>query len=312
MAVAVIGVELVLAATVWRRRTWFIAAPLGIAFHASIVLTGLEIGLFAYLMVALYSLVIPEQIVAWIGGSAAHEPGRRSSDGAGRAEGGLSRWLETRVPRTRWTALITALVAALGIAMVVDLPHARLVASLGGIAVLVAALVGQLRGRAPALALAIAHVVAISLWLAVDTASDVSSSYYKFWGGSQRRLGHLDIAEQAYRGMIDVAPRDASGHFQLGRLLLPVPLRGEPDPARTEEGLAELHAAQRLDPSHARPWIHEARWLLQQGQRAQALDRAREAVAAEPSSQDARALLESVLGSRPPTRPQNSDDQDSP
>jgi len=59
----VILVELTLAATIWVKRTWWIAAPLGIALHAGILATSLEIGLFAWLMLGLYEVDVGTEVI---------------------------------------------------------------------------------------------------------------------------------------------------------------------------------------------------------------------------------------------------------
>src|SRR6185503_13554204 len=50
-SIIVIVTELVLAATIWNRRLWVVALPLGVAMHVGIAFTSLEIGLFSWLMV---------------------------------------------------------------------------------------------------------------------------------------------------------------------------------------------------------------------------------------------------------------------
>ena len=62
----VVLVELALASTIWIRPAWRVAAPLGLMLHVGIVFSGLEIGLFAWLMVGIYVLVIPDGIWVWL------------------------------------------------------------------------------------------------------------------------------------------------------------------------------------------------------------------------------------------------------
>ncbi|HEY6034657.1 MAG TPA: HTTM domain-containing protein, partial [Kofleriaceae bacterium] len=61
VAILVPITELVLVA-VWMRPAWPYLAPLGILFHLGIVWTGLEIGLFAWLMIGLYLFVVPDRV----------------------------------------------------------------------------------------------------------------------------------------------------------------------------------------------------------------------------------------------------------
>ncbi len=295
-AIGVIGVELALAATVWMKRTWFIAAPLGILFHGSILLTGLEIGLFAYLMVAIYIVVIPDRI--WV--ALAQTALVRDIRG----------WLGKLHDRQRSIDVGIAIAVGVGLALLTRLPHALTIAVIASAVPLALVLRAHRRREEASSAIGVAHVVAIALWLVVDRASSVTVDYYKFWGGSQRRLwggspdraAHRDTAERAYRALIDVMPTEGTGHFQLGRLLITT--------ARSEEGLAELHEAQRLDPANARPSIEEARWLAGKGQRSEAIAKAKEAVFADPSNQEARSLLDSLSGSRPAPKSGTDDDSD--
>jgi len=160
------------------------------------------------------------------------------------------------------------------------------------------------RGTRPALAVGIAHILALGLWLFVDRATSVTADYYRFWGGSQRRLGSSEVAEYAYRRFTAVAPDEEAGHFQLGRLLVK---RGA-----IEEGLAELREAQRLEPAIARAFVEEARVLQQQGKTAEAIEKAKQATYADPSHAFARALLDSLTGNKPTPKPSDKPDADDP
>lgn len=234
MSHVVVVVELVLAVAVWNPRAWLVAAPLGILFHLGIVFTGLEIGLFAWLMIGFYTLLLPDRLWIWLGSQLT--PLGRSR----------------RIPPL--AAPFCAL-GALGLAFVTRTHHALAVACA---VVAVTFAIAVARGGMEAVGRAgVACVVAIGLWFFVDRTSTVTFDYYKFWGGSARRLGDLEAAERAYRGMVDVAPNDAVGHYQLGRLLL----------ARGDEldGMAELHDAQRLDPKDRRAFDEEATYLKAHG-----------------------------------------------
>ena len=71
VAKLVLVAELVLAIAVWWRPAWPVALAAGIGLHAGVELIGLDIGLFSYLMFAVYLLVIPDRaylaLAAWIG-----------------------------------------------------------------------------------------------------------------------------------------------------------------------------------------------------------------------------------------------------
>ena len=274
-SVLVIVVELVLAATVWARPAWKIAAPLGLVFHLGIVFTGLEIGLFAFLMLGIYVLVIPDSV--WI--AIAARPADR-----------MRAWL-ARPSTLAWAA---GTLAAAGLALLVELEDAFVVAlALSAVPLVIAVHAMLRRRRAAALAVGVAHVFAIGLWLAVDRTTSITEDYYRYWGGSQRRIGTPAEAERAYRRLTEVAPESEVGHYHLGRLLL---ARGAAD-----EGLRHLREAQRLEPAYARAFVEEARWLHAQGRTAEAIEKAKQATFADPSHAEARALLDSLVTNKPLT-----------
>ena len=266
-AVSVIFVELTLAATVWIPRAWPLAAPLGIAFHAGILLSTLEIGLFAWLMLGIYVLVVPDRIWVWI---AEH----------------------VRVPRPRlpagplrWIVVVVALAGTIVLAAIARFDHALVVACVLATATIAAAIARPARMPAAAIAMLLALVT----WTGVDRLSIVATDYYKFWGGTSRRLGEREDAERAYRGLIAIDPAQANAQYQLGRLLL--------DKTGSEqEGLDHLHVAQELEPNRARPFTAEARWLAMHGRRSEALAKARQALSVEPADPEARALFTALGG----------------
>jgi len=279
----VILVELSLAALVWQPRFAFIAAPLGLAFHAGILFSGLEIGLFAWLMLAVYLFVIPDRVYIALATRLA---------GAHKAFGVVAAWFDGALGWVMWLA---GIVLGLVFAMLARFEYAGRV----GVVLLVVTIAGTVYSivRAPGArrmtAIGLAHLAAFTLWLATDRAGTVAIDYYRFWGGTSRRLGDLAAAERAYRELDAVAPDEPAGHFQLGRLLL-----GE---GKSDEALAELHEAQRLSPGDARPFTVEARWLAGHGKSAEALAKAKDATYADPNDKDARDLLDSLSrGATPP------------
>lgn len=269
-AMLVIVTELVLAATIWSRATWKVAAPLGLAFHLGIVLTGLEIGLFAFLMLGFYTLVLSDQL--WARVAVTFE--------------GLARVMA----RASWAVFGVCLGLGVAIAMLVRIEDARVV---GICAALVPIVVALLVAKKPVIGIGVAHVLALGLWLLADRATDVTEDYYRYWGGSQRRIGTPAEAERAYRRLVEIAPDKEPGHYQLGKLLIQ---RGA-----IEEGMAELHEAQRLEPAIARSFVEEARALVKQGKLPEAIEKAKQATFADPSHAQARALLDSLTKTAKPT-----------
>jgi hypothetical protein len=280
----VVVVELALAALVWQPRFWMIAAPLGIAFHAGILFSGLEIGLFAWLMIATYLFVVPDRV--WVALATTRPLTTLRS-----AFAIVSGWFDGAAG---WFIWILGATLGTAFAMFARFEYAGRV----GIVALVVMIAGSGYAivRAPQArrltAIGMAHLAAMTLWFATDRASTVAIDYYRFWGGTSRRLGDLATAERAYRELIAAAPDEPAGHFQLGRMLL---TQQKPD-----EALAELHEAQRLSPGDARPFVVEARWLAAHGRVAQAVDKARDATVADPNDKDARDLLDSLTRGGPP------------
>jgi hypothetical protein len=291
-AKVVILVELTIAATIWHRRGWWIAAPLGLALHLGIAKTDLEIGLFSWLMIALYALVIPDRVWLWLadgpvlvrirlGGAEIRLPIRALRRAAGKLR-------ELTRGSLRFAVWIVGAAAGAVLAMMSRFADGPAV----GLALVIVLLIGTVYAvwkRSTSIAwLACAHLLAFGLWTAVDRTTTTASDYYRFWGGSARRLGDAKTAEDAYRQMTEVAPDEPQGFYQLGRLLL---ARGAGD-----DGLAALHRAQDLEPLRARSYVAEARWLAAHGKRDEAIGKAREATIVEPGDAEAKALLDSLLG----------------
>lgn len=236
---------------VWWRRLWPYLAPLGVLFHLGIIWSGLEIGLFAWLMIGLYAFVIPDRIY--------------------RAFPALP-----RLPARRWMVPASA-VLGIVLALFCRFPGAL------GLAIALTVVMIALSFRHP---VALAHVLALGLWLFVDRTSSVTRDYYKFWGGTARRFKDPAAAETAYRRLTEITPDDATAHYYLGKLLL-----DRDDPT----GLDELHAAERLDTRTGRAYILEAGWLVRHDRLTEAIEAARKAAQANPNDADARDLYHQLL-----------------
>jgi hypothetical protein len=265
----VVLAECTLAATVWHRRGWLVALPLGVLFHAGILFTDLDIGLFAQLMIAVYLLVVPDELFVAI----------RAPE----------------LPVLPVLARYLVVVPAVVLGAVARFDHAipvTIVLAVAALAITATPLAHRDRAGAALLA-------AMLLWTGVDRLTSVSIDYYRLWGGSARRLGHLDDAEQAYRTWVALEPNRGEPRWKLGRVLL------EHD--NPTDGLVELHIARDLDPHLARAWLDEARWLDGKGRHREALEVARAGLAAEPGSSEARALVDSLSGNAHPSRPAQDD-----
>jgi hypothetical protein len=265
-AIAIVVVEMFLAFAIWIPRLWPFALLAGVALHAGIATTNLEIGLFSWLMIAFYVLIIPERWFVF-----------------------FASWIPRGLPTKPWKpALALAVVAVLLPLLRVDIDGVAIGAVLG-VAIVIA---DQLLDRRRRFALSGPLAVAVTgAAIAVVTPIDrIPNDYYKFWGGSTRRLVGDARAIPIYERMIDVVPDDPQGHYMLGKLLLPT------DP---ERGLRELRTAQKLEPKKPRAFLEEAHHLSSIGDKVRALERAKAALAADPTSDEAAALVVELERSQP-------------
>jgi tetratricopeptide (TPR) repeat protein len=283
----IVGIEVSLAATVWWRRAWPLAATLGIGLHLAIILTGLELGLFPWLMLALYILILPDGVVLAL---------------LGWTRGGWRRVIADKLAGSgRWFVLVAAVVLGDALAAASQLEHALAVASTLVIVPITVVVGRAAGGRLPRVAwVGFAHLLALGTWVAVARAGHVAVDYHRRWGDDARRLGDAASAERAYGKLIELDPEEPAGHYQLGRLLL---ARGE-----AARGLAELREAQRLEPARARAYVEEARYLAGHGEAAAALAKAREATWAEDTSVEARALRDALTAGAAAPKPTGGGD----
>jgi hypothetical protein len=267
----VVATEAFLAVAIHIRRLMPLACLGGIAFHLIIQFSGFKIGLFSYFMVGVYLLCIPEYCLTW------------------------TKKLAPLWDRVRNTSLP---VWAMGIAVVVGcgsllfLPFAQRWAIIALSAIAATALIVSCkrRGRGT-LVPTIAHVGACLVLLLFTQATDVTKDYYRFWGGTSRRLGPPEDAVRAYEQLTRLHPDYAPGHMRLGLLLR------DSDP---ERALPILREAQRLDPKERRSFVGEAEIHHKAKRGAEALAAAEAALEIAPGDTDATRIAKhwrSKLGS---------------
>lgn len=248
----VIVSELALAITIWRAQTWRWALLLGIGLHFMIALSGLEIGVFAYLMLAIYLLVVPESIaqpaIAFVRNRI---PARLASRMAAAFNEGH-----------RPTAAALSLVALLLLFVIRPPLRNPLVMAFAAVPMILTVRWQLESARRFTTRAALAAALAMLTFVVVDRAAAVAIDYYRYWGGSARRLGKPAEAEAAYRGLLAIEPRLELGHYQLGRLLVK---RGA-----VEDGLAHLRLAEQLEPRRARALDEIARVLAASGRQEEA------------------------------------------
>ncbi len=272
--------EFTLAAAVWHRRGWWVALPIGVALHAGILWSGLEIGLFAELMLGIYLMLVPDRIFIW----AALKLQRVSA---------ALRFAIGSTALTFGLALV-ACVLALVFAALSRLPHAVIVAVAG--AAVVTIMNGwqhRRQGRITVVAL-LSPALATLFWLSVDRSTDTVYDYYRFWAGSESRIGDITRAKALYRNVTVLFDQQENGFYQLAKLQI---ASGNPD--EQQQALDHLHRAQQLAPRRARAFVAEAKLLNTQGKFSEALAKAQAGAAAEPTSVDALTLVRQLQQAQP-------------
>lgn len=278
VAVIVLTAELALAATIWLRRLWWLALPLGVGLHLGIELVGLEIGLFSYLMLALYLLVVPDGVY--------HAIDRATRGPIARLTAAWRPWLIGGL-----VAVIAAVVGFVGVPLPLTIP---LIAAIAIVLVVMAdAWVDGDRGRAgrALTALAIAVAAPVVLTHATDTVLD----HHRYRAGAARRLGDDRGARAGYQGMLAIEPSSEYAHYYLGGL--------EAAAGKLDLALAHYHRAQRSAPLVARSFVAEARLVAAKGDLAGAQALARDALAADPTDADALELDRSLSTMTPAEAP---------
>ncbi len=262
VATLVVITEVSLAATVWLRRAWWFALPLGVGLHLGIELVGLEIGLFSYLVLATYLLILPDDLF--------HALDRATRGAVARL----------RAPGTPWPIAggLAALAAAVGF-LIIPLPLALALVAAGAAvaAVVVVALRRGERGQAGRALAALA--VAASLPIVLAYRTDTVVDHYRYRAGAARRLGDDGAAREAYRGMLKLDPSSEYAHYYLGLL--------EAKAGHRDAAFAHYHRAERAAPRMARAFVAEARLVSAKGDLAGAQALARDALAADPTDPEA-------------------------
>jgi HTTM domain len=262
-ACTVLALEAFLSVAVWCRRLWPVAFPLGIAFHAGIAMSNLQIGLFSYVMFGLWLLAVPDRWVEAAAGAIA---------GAVRGVRRLGASATDHAGRRPWSLVAVALAPAAIAWLFSTLPFDRTteVGVVVGIAVATIAVAARFveSPRAAGRTLGVGLVAAAAL-AGLGRTTSTAVEYYRYWAGDARVRGHDDVALDLYRRVLELEPDDATSHYRLGRIELRA---GHEDLARDH-----LRAAERLRPGDARPYLALAEWLGRKERFDEALAAARNA-----------------------------------
>lgn len=238
-----LGEAALVVGVLWRR-AWPVAWVVGVSFHVGVELAGFEIGLFSYFMLGLYALFIPDRWVA-----AAAVAWRRVSAPLARGERRGDRALGAN-PALRASLVVIAAVG--GALLVTATPFESVVAAAVAIAAL--GVIAMTAGGVRALA---GHVLACAVVLTLHVSTDQAFDYYRYLGGTSRRLGDTETMRMAYRELTRVRPDYGPAYYHLGNLA-----RGDGD----LDAAAELYrSAQLREPKDARPFAAAAEVFRQQG-----------------------------------------------
>lgn len=257
--------ELALAFLLQIRRAWPLALLLGVGFHLGVEVLGYKIGLFSYFMFALYTLILPDRIIAL-----AARVYRPMEPGTSRA-----------------AALVLSLVGA---ALALALPFP----SMGALAGVLAVLGLATAWRRPGLLTGMAHLVAGLALLTLNARTDQARDYYKYLGGDTRRRGEVEVALDAYANVLRLDPTYVSGWIRLGDLHLRRGLDGD-----LEAGLEAYIAATEHQPRRASSWSRVAQAHERLGQDDQAMEAAERALSIDPEDADGRAVLRRLAPATP-------------
>jgi tetratricopeptide (TPR) repeat protein len=268
----VIAAELFLAVALFVRALWLPALLIGLGLHAGIELSGFEIGIFSYYMVAFYLLLVPDRVVTSIMATMG-----RALGPIGAARRSLLDALAAR-PGVSWT--VFALLFAAGLTAWVLLPFAEAITAAAVSAVLVGLALWS-RGpaaqrRARAVALGLGHALACAAIFALYLATDQAHDYYKYWGGTSRRLGQWDDARTAYQAITRMSPDWGPGHYHLAGVA-----RRD---GRMDEALAGYERAQQVSPDDYRAFLAAAEIHHQARRGPEALAAVKRALALKPSN----------------------------
>jgi tetratricopeptide (TPR) repeat protein len=308
VAKLVLSAELLLAAMLLWRRAWPFAPLVGIPFHLTVEFSGFKIGLFSWFMVGFYLLLLPDGWFDWIG-----RQWQRIADP-------VRTWITSRLPPLPVVAAIAAGLTAGGAFLMWRIPieyRFMLVAVITAAGLSALALATYHRRTSLVLAVGIANLGAGSVLLLLHHKTDEVADYWRFLGGSSRRLKNPEQAERAYRKLLELQPDNMRAHLYLGILLSD---RGELDDARVHWHIAQdadppdgdafdaeaaaladrrdfqpalevVQACRRELPSFAKCATREALVLAALGRRAEALQAARRAVGLDPRDQAAENVL---------------------
>lgn len=272
VAKLVLAAELVLAVAVWWRPAWPIALAGGIGLHAGVELIGLDIGLFSYLMFAVYLLAIPDRV--YLAAARALAPYLRVDDRR-------LFWI-----RAGWVAAPLALVALL---LLVPLSF--------GLPVVLAFVLLAAAGIRGVRRAGWAFAVAAAIPIAADAATDTADDYYRYWAGSARRMGNDAEARRAYLGLLEVDADSEYANFHLGNL--------EAAAGNLERAASHYVRAERKSGvGRTRAFVAEAQIRLRQNDPARARAALERALRIDPADAAARrmlATLDGTLPSAPPT-----------
>ena len=265
---AVLLAEGFLAVALIAGRLWLPAVAVGVGLHAGIEFGAeFKIGIFSYYMFALYLLLVPDSwFDSWF---------RRlqRNKTVNRAVSRLQALRPTIARAGTSTSLLSlvALVALGGGWLLLDtIPVAEIrvfAAIVSALAVCTAlaalnprAQLSSGHRRVQVIAIMTAHLLACAAIPLLPETRERVGDYYKYWGGSARRLGNWDEAGAAYARLAELRPDWAPAHYYLGRI-------AHKD-QRVDQALTHYERAQKANGDDYRSFL-QAALIHHQAQRGQ-------------------------------------------
>jgi hypothetical protein len=276
VAILTVVLELFLMVAIHIRRTRIVAFVIGAGFHISIEGSGFAIGLFSYFMLALYVLLIPDDIASFVVKPFRFVWARLSP--------------ETTALDQR--AVVGAVVVSVGLVvgtlLLLLLPFEDDVVAIALIAALGATSGAMMfRNRkvsAPSFTkLAVSHVGACALLLILALDTNTARDYHRFWGGSLRRMGQLEEAVKVYERAVRIAPTHAPSRTSLGNLYRRTD--------RVDEALDEYKRALAINPGDWRPNLGAAMIYDLQNDGPAALAHAENVLRYQPNNREALSIV---------------------
>jgi hypothetical protein len=177
----------------------WLTVVIGVPLHAGIELAGLRIGLFSYMMIAFYLLIVPRQAYARLAAMSA----------------GMLRGLPSLEPSREHAVFVVSLAFTAWTVWQLPLEYTGAAAA----AVTAVALFSEWPLREGRLGRALAHLLVGLTILYAATSGETMRKYWYYLGGDARRRGEVSLAIYGYSNTAAVDPGYESAYIRWARML---------------------------------------------------------------------------------------------